>query len=316
MRICSFDIGIKNFSVCIEDYDVDLKEDLPNQLSPPKIKYKKSTLEATDELKVFIREVAKLGKIVHLERKELGERKHYFSGAAYHNLYNWVDELHPYLETTDIILIEQQMRVNNVALSLMSHLQAYLLIKYCRYQYFEHQASNQVSNQSTKEKSEDKVTNKKSKKKKGETNKESEAIEAIEALEALEVSEVSKPKRGRKKKEDISIQIQSSEQVQSIEPTIQINPYIKYCCIVKLYPSKNKTRVLGAALKEEDSDGKLKKVSKYNRKKWSVNEVDKILKDRQDEKWHTYIFKENKSKKDDLSDVIVQSLSYIISKYL
>jgi hypothetical protein len=294
MRICSFDIGIKNFSVCIEDYPIDPEsfklvsndgmesKSLNEQVGkPPKIKYKKGTLEATDEMKSFVCSIAKLGTIVHLERKELGDRKHYFSGAAYHNLYNWVDELHQYLQSTDIILIEQQMRINNVALSLMSHLQACLLLKYCRHSYFEFS----------------------SKEKKQEIKKESKP----------DTDE--KPKRGRKKKQDTSSTPTCNENI-NVTEVINQNPYTSYPCTVKLYPSKNKTRILGAALKEENEDGQLKKVSKYNRKKWSVMEVDKILKERNDDRWHNYIFKENKSKKDDLSDVIVQSLSYIISKYI
>ena len=301
MRICSFDIGIKNFSVCIEDYDIDKTSQSP--LPIPKQKYKKGTLEATDEMKEFVSSIAALGKIIFLQRKELGERKHYFSGAAYHNLYNWVDELHPYLQTTDVILIEQQMRVNNVALSLMSHLHAYLLIKYCRHSYFEFMKGKSSSSSNS--------------------SLYVQCLESVESKTTLDLSEPEtniKPKKGRKKKLT-TVDTHKTEITQTTHnaenaTNPQNNPYSPYPCSVKLYPSKNKTRILGAALKEEDTDGKLKKVSKYNLKKWSVMEVDKILKQRKDEAWHNYIFKENKSKQDDLSDVIVQSLSYVVNKYL
>ena len=85
---------------------------------------------------------------------------------------------------------------------------------------------------------------------------------------------------------------------------------------VKLYPSKNKTRVLGAPLKVEDVNGKSKKVTKYQRKKWSTEQASKMLKDREDTEWWNHIFVTNKTKKDDLSDVLMQTLSYVINEYL
>jgi len=80
---------------------------------------------------------------------------------------------------------------------------------------------------------------------------------------------------------------------------------------VILFPAKNKTRVLGAPLKVENN-GKLEKVNKAFRKKWSVMRVFQILKYRNEENTIDYIFEQNKSKKDDLSDVIVQCLAYNI----
>ena len=80
-----------------------------------------------------------------------------------------------------------------------------------------------------------------------------------------------------------------------------------------LYPSKNKTRVLGMQLKTESLPGRFKKETKYNRKKWSVECMRNFLALREDD-WSTnYIFIENKSKKDDLCDTLMQSLSYIIA---
>ena len=209
MKIASFDIGLKTCSVAIETYG-------ETQIKPPKVKYIKGG-EATPEMKAFITEIRKLGSILHLEKKDLGDKKTYFSGQAFRNLYAWCEELDIHLNNCDIILIEQQMRVNNIAQALMYHLQAFLMIKY-------------------KDKN------------------------------------------------------------------------------IKLYPSKNKTRILGAPLKVENEEGKLKKVTKYQRKKWSCICADEMLKDRKDELWHTYIFKTNKSKKDDLSDVLMQTLSFVVDK--
>jgi hypothetical protein len=81
-----------------------------------------------------------------------------------------------------------------------------------------------------------------------------------------------------------------------------------------LFPAKNKTRVLGAPLKQEDDNGKTVKVDKAFRKKWSTLRAYQILELRDDQNTIRYIFEENKSKKDDLSDVITQALAYNILK--
>ena len=224
MKIISFDIGLKTCSVAIEEYpDPSLNNDwdeykLPNN---PNVKYLKGG-ECTTEFGAYIDAVGAIGKILWLEKRELGDKKAFFAYAAYKNLYRWCEDLSEHLSTADIILIEQQMKCNNIALALMYHLQAYLLIHF---------------------------------------------------------------------------------------------PELR----VVLYPSKNKTRVLGAPLKVVNDLGKLSKVTKYQRKKWSTECAEKLLKARIESDvsqatWYDYIFKLNKSKKDDLSDVLMQSLSYVIKQ--
>jgi hypothetical protein len=82
---------------------------------------------------------------------------------------------------------------------------------------------------------------------------------------------------------------------------------------VILYPSKNKTRILGMQLKKiDEKTNKLRKIKKYERKKWSCEQAEKLLKFREDENALDYIFKKNKGKKDDLSDILIQCLSYVL----
>ena len=83
-----------------------------------------------------------------------------------------------------------------------------------------------------------------------------------------------------------------------------------------LYPSKNKTRILGAPLSGVDENGKKIKMDKSFRKKWSTEKASQILIKRDDEETYNYIFIKNKSKKDDLSDVITQCLSYHVKKLI
>ena len=210
MKIISFDIGLKTCSVAVEEYKVD------DTIQPPKNKYLKGG-DATEEMKTFVQQISLQGHLVHLEKRELGTKQDFFSNKAYKNLYQWCQDLAEHLSTSDVILVEQQMKCNNIALALMYHLQAFLLIHY---------------------------------------------------------------------------------------PDTQ----------VVLYPSKNKTRVLGAPLKAPNKAGVVKKVTKYQRKKWSTECAEVILKAREQFNFYDYIFKQNKSKKDDLSDVIMQSLSYMVTK--
>lgn len=81
---------------------------------------------------------------------------------------------------------------------------------------------------------------------------------------------------------------------------------------IKLYPSKNKTRVLGMALKLPDERGKLVRVTKYQRKKWSIQQIRRWIELRQDEWSMDYIFTQNKSKADDICDSLLQSFSYVV----
>ena len=83
-----------------------------------------------------------------------------------------------------------------------------------------------------------------------------------------------------------------------------------------LYPAKNKTRVLGAPLSELNDEGKRIKMDKSFRKKWSTEKARQILIERNEEMTYRYIFEENKSKKDDLSDTITQCLSYHLKKII
>ena len=225
MRIASYDIGLRTCSLCIEEYDMSYltEEKCPDKKS----RYVTSTKEATAACKAYVRNVSLYGRVLHLEKRDLGDKKAHFSHKSFHNLYDWVDEVDELLSSCDVILIEQQMLTNHIAQSIMNHLHCYLLTKYCR----------------------------------GNTNTNTN----------------SKPLQ------------------------------------VVLYPSKNKTRILGAPLKVEE-DGEILSVNKYARKKWSADQVNIILAERGDVDHHTLIFVENKKKKDDLSDVIMQTLSFMVSK--
>ena len=215
MKIVSFDVGLRTCSVCIEDYD----DEILNQIEFPvkKDRYHKDG-SATDPMKESIRQASIIGNILHLDKRDLGEKIDYFAGESFLELYNWLFEMNTQKLFNDVtvVIIEQQMNTNFIALALMHHIYAWWLIQY-----------------------------------------------------------------------------------QRLFPVI-------------LFPARNKTRILGQQLKKEDGT----MTSKYERKKWSYQQIDILLQERHDTKHHDLIFKENSKKKDDLSDCINQSRSYVVNELI
>jgi hypothetical protein len=216
VTIVSIDVGLRTCSMCKERYNIPQIV----SLEKPEVAFGDHGT-ATPEWSDFINKVADHGTLIGLEKRDLGTKPDYFSGKAYFNLIDWLDSLanDKYFDDVHVIMIEQQMKTNNIALSLMFHIHSWCLINF-----------------------------------------------------------------------------------RNFKKTL-------------LYPSTNKTRMLGAPLKQENDSGKLKKTSYAQRKKWSVETVKGILERRKDEYHLEYIFVDNKSKKDDLCDTVVQGLSYIVSTY-
>jgi hypothetical protein len=212
--IISIDIGLRNLGICKEIYPLSqIKE-----IKPPTEFYNDYGSALPDMVR-YITEIGKKGRLDYWERKDLGDKKCYYAQQSFINLIDWLDALcnKGFFNEVQIILIEQQMKTNNIALSIMYHIHSYLLIKFKRFK------------------------------------------------------------------------------------------------TVMLYPSKNKTRVLGASLKIE-KDGKSVKATKYNRKKWSIECITGLLTSRNDQYSLEALKKEKK--KDDLCDTVAQCLSYVVLELL
>jgi hypothetical protein len=82
------------------------------------------------------------------------------------------------------------------------------------------------------------------------------------------------------------------------------------------FPSKYKTQILGCYKKLPNKSGLLTKITKTQRKNWAKIIAKNILNQRQDDDTINYIFTQNKSKADDLSDCICQCYAFIYLKYL
>ena len=215
ISIVSIDIGLRTLSIYKEYFNIGQAIKIPF----PKSGYDKLG-EAKPELKTYVEKIGSYGTTGFIVKRDLGERKDFYSGKALHTLFEFLDELESQSLFDDVqeILIELQLKKNNIATALMHYIQSWFMIRF--------------------------------------------------------------------------------------------GPFKK----VTLYPAKNKTRVLGAPLKVEKENGKIERVDKYFRKKWSTLKAYDILNSRKDETTIDYIFNLNKSKKDDLSDVITQCLSYHILK--
>jgi hypothetical protein len=212
LNIISIDIGLRNLAICKESYNI---KSILNIKSPCEFYDNKGC--ALPDMIRFVKDIGKHGKLMYWERKDLGDKKCFHAGYSYITLIEWLDKLYNSGIFNDVhtILIEQQMKTNNIALSIMHHIHCYFKIKYKLYKN------------------------------------------------------------------------------------------------IILYPSKNKTRILGAALMEEKC-GKMVKISKYQRKTWSVKYITNLLQERKDDKSLTILTSEKK--KDDLSDVIAQLLSYVVKE--
>ena len=214
VKIVSIDVGLRTLSIAKEEYTNY------ENINIPKVKYGKNG-EATEEYKNVLDVMSKTGEVLFIEIVDLGDKTEYFAGRSFDKLYTWLESLSSdkVFEESDVILIEQQMNTNSIAMALMHHIHAWIRIK-----------------------------------------------------------------------------------LKSIKKTNN----------VVIYPSKNKTRVLGMALKMEDKNKKLVRVIKYQRKKWSIEQMHNWILKRNDQWTYNYIYKDQKTKKDDLCDVLLQSFSYLM----
>jgi len=130
MKIISFDIGLRNTSICIEEYDQTIAEQIE---FPAKANRYNKDGSATQEMQQSILQMVNLGEIVLLDKKDLGEKVDYFSHDAFLNLFEWLESLHTqkYFENVHVVLLEQQLlKTNFIASAIMHNISAWFLIKF------------------------------------------------------------------------------------------------------------------------------------------------------------------------------------------
>jgi len=134
--IASFDIGKKNFSFYVEEFNSETLKTLQN--IPKKDRYHPNGT-CKDEFSKLLREVYSNGKKVLLKNVDITgdtDKKKYFDTDLCHNLTEMLDKYTEYWEKVDFIVIEQQMsfgvKTNTMALKLGQHCASYFMIRYGR----------------------------------------------------------------------------------------------------------------------------------------------------------------------------------------
>ena len=105
LSIVSIDVGLKTLSIYKEYFNTSAAKEIPK----PKQRYNKYG-EAHEEMKKYVMDVACCGQCMFIEKKELGDRKDYFSGKALINLIDFFDDLNKkdIFRDVNIIIIEKQ----------------------------------------------------------------------------------------------------------------------------------------------------------------------------------------------------------------
>jgi hypothetical protein len=130
LSVVSIDIGLRNLALCKETYNISKCK----SCKPPKEFYNEHG-ESLPDMKRFINDIGCIGNLKYFELKDLGEKKVYYTGESYFTLYDWLDDLcnKGIFDDVHTILIEQQLKTNNIAISIMHHIHAYFLLKFKRF---------------------------------------------------------------------------------------------------------------------------------------------------------------------------------------
>jgi hypothetical protein len=144
MRIASFDIGVRNFSFCVEEFDV---EELKGVFSSGLELYNENGT-VTDEMAMQLEIVYGCGKLLLHENvdisitdasgkpssKQKKSERVYFDRKVLDNLTIVLQQHNEILKTCDTILIEEQMafgqRINILAVKLAQHCYSYFVLAF------------------------------------------------------------------------------------------------------------------------------------------------------------------------------------------
>ncbi len=132
ITIASFDIGKKNFCFYIEECNTTQFEEIVN------IPYEKRYNEngtPTEEMKTILDNVGLNGKTISHVNKDLTyntDKSKYLDKEIYFNMIDHLDEYKELFDTCSIIIIEQQMSRNSMAMKLGQHCFSYFACRYGR----------------------------------------------------------------------------------------------------------------------------------------------------------------------------------------
>jgi hypothetical protein len=135
-RVASFDIGKKNFSFCIEEFDINELLAIPNIPASEQYNFDGT---ATEEFQDILDRVFANGQLVLHENLDLTENcdsKKTLDPETYHNMIEALDKYDEYWKNCSTIIIEMQMafgrKVNLMAVKLAQHCYSYFTMRYGR----------------------------------------------------------------------------------------------------------------------------------------------------------------------------------------
>ena len=133
--VASFDIGKKNFSFYIEEFDTELITNIVNIPSYKNRYNDNGTVK--DEFIPILNNICKNGTKILLENHDITQNcnaKAYLDTLTFYNMNDLLDEYKEYWDQCDIFLIEKQMsfgkKHNTMALKLGQHCWSYFSIYY------------------------------------------------------------------------------------------------------------------------------------------------------------------------------------------
>jgi hypothetical protein len=132
MYIASFDIGIRNFAFCIEEFDNEKLDKIKNM----KIKKYNNDGTPTENFNIILKEIYENGNIILLHNSSLIKKteKSTLTQKIYVVLTELLDSFSEYWDRCDFFIIEQQMsfgrKTNPMAVKLAQFCYSYFVIKY------------------------------------------------------------------------------------------------------------------------------------------------------------------------------------------
>ena len=136
IRICSIDIGWKNFCICVEEYSLEALDQIENTSSSSQ--YYNPDGTPTLEIKDILNTLYSIGKIIHYENYDISKGTQttakYLDPQVYHIMYDKLRENKDIFSTCDIILVEQQVRFgkmcNPKCCDLGQHCRSYFIFEF------------------------------------------------------------------------------------------------------------------------------------------------------------------------------------------
>ena len=133
--LLSIDMGKKNFCIYIEETDVKRLQELQEITNICKSNRYEEDGTPSKEMNDILKRVYKNGKsILHINKDltENTDKKKYLDSEIYYNMIDFLDKYKSYFDKCTMIVIEQQMNRNSMALKLAQHCYSYFAIKYGR----------------------------------------------------------------------------------------------------------------------------------------------------------------------------------------